>query len=462
LFEKLLSEFNSVFWVPIYILLFIIGFSFSIRTNFLQFRKFFYVISHTLGKAFKKSKSKEGAISSWQAVTTALGSTIGTGNIVGVTTAIVCGGPGAVFWMWFIAAFGMITKYAEVVLAIKFREKNKDGEWSGGPMYYIKKGLNWKFLAGLMAFLLSLAAITSGCLTQINSIATSLYDAMKLPRLATAIIFVIIIGLVIIGGVKRIGAFAEKIVPFMGVLYILGSLVVLIANYQNIPEAFASIFQDAFKLKSTAGGFAGYGIASAVHYGIARGTASSEAGLGSAPVVHAAADVSHPVKQGFYGILEVFVSSFIICTSTALVVLTAGIYDKNIYNKVLLSDGIAGLNSLNDAVAVISKSFSSVLGNSLGTIFLVSSIIFFSITTIIGWSYYGATSIEFLWNKKAAFIYKIIFLCFIIVGAFLNINIIWELSDITNGFMTIINIIALIGLSSTVIMLTKDFFNKRA
>jgi AGCS family alanine or glycine:cation symporter len=463
-FKKCIQTFNSYIWTPIYVMLFVIGIYFTFRTNFMQFRKFKFVIENTLGKVFKKSdKSKENSsgISSWQAVTTALGSTIGTGNIVGVTTAIVTGGPGSIFWMWLFAAIGMMTKYSEIVLAIKYREKNKAGEWAGGPMYYMKNGLHWNFYGKISAFLLAVGAITAGFLVQINSIALSLND-FGMPKITSGIIFTIVVGLVIIGGVKRIGSFAEKVVPFMGILYIVGSLAIILFNIRAIPAAFVSIFKDAFAFKKAAGGFIGYSISSAMHYGIARGTSSSECGLGSAPVVHAAANVDHPVKQGIYGILEVFFSSFVICTATALVILTAGVYNSNTYDAALSASGIEGLNGLDNAVTIVAKSFSSVLGNKLGSMFLTTSIIFFSVTTIIGWGYYGIAAVEFLWNKKVSFVYKIICLASLIVGSVLDVNLIWELCDTTNALMTILNLIAVIALSPVVLSLTKEFFSNKA
>ncbi|MDR1150717.1 MAG: amino acid carrier protein [Clostridiales bacterium] len=457
-----IAEINQKIWIPVYILLFVSGFYFSVLTNFLQIRKFFYVLKNTLGKIFENNKKIEkNSLSQWQALATALGSTIGTGNVIGTTAAIITGGPGSILWLWIFAILGMITKYAEILLALKYREKDEKHGYSGGPMYYIRNGMKKNKLAFIFALILILSSLNIVNL-QINSIALSIKDLTGIENYISGLFFAFLVGLVIVGGVKRIGSFSDKAVPFMVIIYFLGAIFTIFTNIDKIIPAFALIFSDAFKFKTAGSGLLGYTISSAIHYGVARGGQSCEAGLGTAPIVHATAEVDHPVKQGIYGILEVFVSSFIICTMTALVILTTGIYNRNVYDIVLSKSGIAGLNNLDNAVTLVSKSFESAMGLKLGGLFLSITIIFFSITTIIGWALYGEKAVLFIFNKKKyVFIYKIIFLTTIIIGSISNINFLWEINDISNALMFILNLIALISLRKIVIDITKSFFNKK-
>ncbi len=461
--SNIMKMVSNAIWTPLYFLLFGLGIYFTLKTNFFQVRKFKFMLKKTVGMIFDKQQSTDkGAFTPWQAVATSLGSTVGTGNIVGVSTAIVVGGPGAIFWMWIISFFGMMLKYSEIVLALKFREKNENGEWCGGPMYYIKNGLKLPLLASLFSILLVIAALTAGNIVQINSIALILEDYISVPSLLTGVIVAFIIALVVIGGMQSIGKVTEKLVPIMSIMYIAGSIFVFIVNIKYIPGVFASIFQEAFKLKSIGGGALGYGIFTAMHYGIARGTASSEAGLGSAPIAQAASNLKEPVEQALYGILEVFVSSMIICTSTALVILTGRIYDKNVYGNAILNFGLNGLKNLDHGVVLTAKSFASAMGLPIARLFVTLCIIFFALSTIIGYFYYGLKAIEFLFAKKSAGIYKFIFLAAIVIGSVIDINLVWELSDISDGLMAIPNLIALIFLSPIVLTETKKYFDKQS
>jgi AGCS family alanine or glycine:cation symporter len=328
-------------------------------------------------------------------------------------------------------------------------------------MYYIKNGMKNYKLAFLFATILILTSINTINI-QINSIALSVNNLAGIKNYIIGIFFAFVVGLVIIGGVKRIGSFSDKAVPFMAILYFLGALFTLFTNVDRIIPSLSLIFTEAFKFKTASAGLLGYTISSAIHYGVARGGQSCEAGLGTAPIVHATTNVDHPAKQAIYGVLEVFVSSFIICTMTALVVLSTGIYDKNIYNQVLSKNGLEGLNNLDNAVSIITKSFESSMGTKIGSIFLSTSIVFFALTTIIGFELYGEKAILFIFKKeKFIFIYKIIFLCFIIIGSMTNMHILWEINDITNALMFFVNLIALISLRKIVVQTTKEFFENK-
>ncbi len=449
---------STMIWTLLYFLLFGLGIFFTVKTNFFQVRKFKFMFQKTIGIIFdKKHSNVKGAFTPWQAVTTSLANTIGVGSIVGVSTAIVAGGPGSVFWMWVISFFGMMTKYAEIVLALKFREKNAKGEWCGGPMYYIKNGLKFPILAYLFAIFLTMVAFTTGNIMQVNSIALILKDYV--PNLFTGVTIAFVIALVVIGGMQSIGKVTAKLVPIMGLLYIVGSVFAIIVNIRYVPSAFVSIFQEAFKLKSFGGGVLGYGIFAAMHYGIARGTSSNEAGVGTAPIAHAASNLNEPVEQGLYGILEVFVSSFLICTFTALVILTGHVYDKVVYSNAIFKFGLNGLKNLDNGGVLTAKSFASAMGMPMAKIFITLCIIFFAISTIIGCFYYGLKAVEFLFGNKLIGIYKIIFLASILIGSVIDINLVWELCDITTGLMTISNLIALIFLAPIVLAETEKYFD---
>lgn len=435
---------NSFVWGPVMIALLMgTGFYFTARSGFLQFRKFGYVLKKTVGTLFsgKKQTKNGGAVTPFQALTTALAGTIGTGNIVGVATAITTGGPGAVFWMWISALFGMMTKYAEVVLAVKYREKNTRGEWKGGPMYYIQNGLHQKWLAVIFAVFASLAAFGIGNMTQGNAIASSMKNTFAIPPLLTGVVLAVLVALVVIGGVKRIGAITEKIVPFMSLFYIVCAVAVIAINYQNILPSFALIFEHAFKPAAAVGGFLGAGVQKAIQMGMARGIFSNEAGLGSAPIAHAAADTDHPVKQGMWGVFEVFADTIVVCTCTALVVLSSGLWNS----------GAKGSD-------LTTAAFSQALSGAGGVLVTVA-LFFFAFSTILGWSYYGEKSFEYLFGEKLILPYRIVFIAVILLGAVAELEVVWSIADTLNGLMAIPNLIGLIGLSGVVLKLTKEYFD---
>ena len=448
-FNFYLNKLNEIVWgIPMLILLVGMGIFLSIRLKFFQIIKFKLIIKETLMKIIKnilkpdKRKRGEGGITPFQALSTALAGTIGVGNIAGVATAIFIGGPGAVFWMWVSAFFGMMTKYSEVVLAVKYREKNKNGEYIGGPMLYIKKGLNSKFLANVFAFCAVLASFGMGNMTQANSISAALKTGFNIPQEVTGVIVALLVGIVIIGGIKRVASVTEKIVPFMSIFYILGAVIVIAANYQEIPKSFSLIFGEAFKFKAVSGGILGSVMIKAMYAGIARGVFSNEAGLGSSSIAHAAAITDHPARQGLWGAFEVFLDTLVVCTITALAIITTGVWRSGELNGVDLSV----------------SAFYSVLGD-YGVWFLALSILLFAFATIIGWSYYGEKCIEFLFSEKMLTPYKFIFVIFVFIGSVLELNTVWKISDTFNGLMAIPNLIALLFLSGIVVKTTKDAFN---
>lgn len=444
--ESVNGVINDFVWGPVMLMLLVgTGIYFSIFTGLLQIRKFSFVMKNTIIKIFhKEENSADGDISPFQALTTALAATVGTGNIAGVATAIALGGPGAIFWMWISAFFGMMTKFAEVVLAIHYREKNELGNWVGGPMYYMSKGLNFKWLGVIFSIFGALAAFGIGNMVQSNSVAAALESSFHIPPIVTGITLSIAAGLVILGGINRIASVTEKIVPFMAGFYIIGSLIVIIINISELPIAFELIFRSAFAPQAAVGGFTGATIMMAMRRGIARGVFSNEAGLGSAPIVHAAAKTDHPVRQGFWGIFEVFADTLVICTLTALVIITSGLW----------SSGITG-------AALTTNAFNKALPG-IGGIIVAIGILFFAFSTILGWAYYGERCAEYLFGSKINKIYRILWIPLITVGAVGNLELIWDIADTLNGLMAIPNLIALLGLSGVVFKLTKDFFENKA
>ena len=435
---------NGFVWgPPMLILLVGTGIYLSLRTNFFSITKLGYIMKNTLLKIFDKSSGGEGEISAFQAVSTALAATVGTGNIAGVATAIALGGPGAIFWMWVAAIFGMTTKYAEVVLAINYREKTEDGRFVGGPMYYITNGLNLKWLAYIFAFFGAVAAFGIGNMVQSNSIAESLFVTFGMSKLLTGIILAIAAAVVIVGGIKKIGAVTEKLVPFMAAFYILGGLLIIIINAARIPEAFGLIFSTAFTGTAAIGGFAGSTLKIAMTRGVARGVFTNEAGLGSAPIAHAAATTDHPVRQGLWGVFEVFVDTIVICSITALAILTTGVW----------RDGATG-------AALTTQAFSHGLPGTWGGIIVSIGILLFAFSTILGWEYYGERCAEYLFGPKVNNIYRILWIPFIVLGAIGGLEQIWDLADTMNGLMAIPNLVGVVGLSGVVIKLTKEFFSK--
>ena len=434
------SAVNSFVWGPPMLFLLVgTGVYLTIGTKFFSILKLGYVLRNTLLKIFSKDQAGEGEITPFQAVATALAATVGTGNIAGVATAIALGGPGAVFWMWVSAVFGMATKFGEVVLSINYREKTQDGRFVGGPMYYIANGLNLKWLATVFAVFGALAAFGIGNMVQSNSVAASLQESFNISPLVTGLVLAVLTALVILGGIKRIGSVTEKLVPGMAVIYILGAVFIIFMNGSHIPEAFGLIFGNAFTGTAAVGGFAGSTLAMAVRFGVARGVFSNEAGLGSAPIAHAASTTDHPVRQGLWGVFEVFMDTIVICTLTALAILVSGLWNT----------GVTG-------AALTTQAFDEAI---LGGGYIVSiGIMLFAFSTILGWSYYGERCAEYLFGVKAIVPYRIIWIPFVVIGAIGGLEFIWDLADTMNGLMAIPNLVGILLLSGTVLRLTKEFF----
>lgn len=452
------GKLNDFIWGPVMLVAFLaVGLMFTIRTGVFQISKFKYWIDVTFMQLFKDKKvihtDDKHAISQFQSLCTALAATIGTGNIAGVATAIAAGGPGAVFWMWLSAFLGMMTNYAENTLGIKYRYKNAKGDWVGGAMIYIEKGLGWKWLAVIFSIFCGLASFGIGNMSQVNSIASGLQNSFHINPMITAVILMVFVSLVIIGGIKRIASVAEKVVPFMAIFYIIGGLIVIFANVANVPAAFGMIFQEAFNFRAVGGGVLGYGIALAMRKGISRGVFSNEAGLGSSVMVHSASDVKEPVVQGMWGIFEVFADTIVVCTITALTILTSGVYNMDEY----LANIEAGVENVSGA-ALTSAAFSSVI--PFGGEFVAIAIMLFAFSTVLGWSYYGERAIEYLFGLKAILPYKIIFVCVIFLGCNMSLNLVWDISDTLNGFMALPNLIAVVLLSGEVVKMTKEYIQR--
>jgi len=439
------SAINSVVWGPVLLILVLgTGTYLSFMTGFFSITKIGYVLKNTLFKMFAKDDKGEGEVTAFQAVSTALAATVGTGNIAGVATAIALGGPGAVFWMWLAAIMGMTTKFAEVVLAVNYREKTEDGRFVGGPMYYITNGLgkSWKWLAVLFAFFGTFASFGIGCMVQSNSVALSAESTFGIPVLATGIVLAILTAVVIVGGIKRIGAFTEKLVPFMAALYILGGLWLLISNAAKIPAAFGMIFSNAFTGTAAVGGFAGTVMMQAIRFGIARGIFTNEAGLGSAPIAHAAATTDHPVRQGLWGVFEVFTDTIVICSITALSILVTGVWETG------ESGAVLSAMAFDTGIPVVGR-------------FIVSiGLILFAYSTILGWEYYGERCLEYLAGTKPIIVYRLLWVVAVVVGAIGGLEFMWDLADTLNGLMAFPNLVGVLILSPVVFKLTREFFAK--
>ncbi|WP_236354712.1 alanine/glycine:cation symporter family protein [Konateibacter massiliensis] len=450
---------NRFIWGPVMLALFLgIGLMFTVRTGFFQLFKIRLWLGNTLFACFKKTDARKtkdkNSISQFQALCTALASTMGTGNIAGVATAIAAGGPGTIFWMWLSAFLGMMTGFAEKTLGIKYRYKNKDGFWVGGAMVYIERGLGLKWLAVLFSIFCAFASFGIGNMAQINSISSSLYNSFDIPPIWTGVVVASLVSLVIMGGIKRIAKVTEKLVPLMSLLYMIGAFAVLAANADAIPSAFSLIMKEAFQVKSVGGGIAGYGVATAMRIGISRGVFSNEAGLGSSVMVHSASDVKEPVIQGMWGMFEVFADTLVVCTLTALVILTSGVYNMETY----LANTAANIPNL-DGAPLTANCFSSVI--PYGAQFVAVSILCFALATLIGWSYYGERAVEYLFGTKAVFPYKLCYVIVIVIGSVASIRLVWEISDTLNGFMAIPNLIALVLLSGEVVQLLRDYLKKQ-
>lgn len=449
---------NTVAWV--YILLpcvFVGGVIFTVGNNGVQFRRFGYAMKNTIGKMFKKVDAGAGEVTPLQAVTTALAATVGTGNIVGTSQAIALGGYGAIFWLWIAAMLGMVIKYSEVTLSINFRERDSKGDWVGGPMYYIKNGLGkkWNWLAILFCIFAVLASFGIGNMSQANSIKGSISDAIgafssagvnqEVVDWSVGIILAVITGLVLFGGIKRIGSVTEKLIPFMSILYIIFTLVVIIGNIGSVGEAFGKIFSAAFTPQAVLGAGVGITFKNAVVWGLRRSAFSNEAGLGSAAIAHAAAKTEGPVQQGLFGIFEVFMDTIVICTLTALTIIISGVD---------IQFGTVPGSTL------ISQAFATVWGSKVASLFVALALMMFAYSTILGWSLYGTRCTQYLFGLKGAKIYQAIFICVIVIGCVIKIEAAWNIADTLNGLMAIPNFIALFALSPVVFKLTKDYFKK--
>lgn len=455
--ESINNVVNNFIWgVPAMICIVGVGLLLSIRTGFLQIRKFPYAMKVTIGRMLKKREASDGALTPFQAVCTALAATVGTGNIAGVAGAIAIGGPGAVFWMWISALLGMCTKFSEVTLAVHFREKNAEGDLVGGPMYYIKNGLKkqWHWLAYLFAAFGVLTVFGTGNATQVNTITTAIDSALynygviseqnvSTLNLVIGIILAVLIGLILLGGIKRIGQVAEKLVPFMAVIYIILAIGVVILNYRNIPTVFASIFKGAFSPASVTGGAVGSFFMS-MKKGVSRGIFSNEAGLGTGSIAHACADTRKPVKQGFFGIFEVFVDTIVICTLTALVILCSGVP--------------VGYGDAAGAELTI-LGFTSTYGSWV-SIFTAIAMCCFAFSTIIGWGLYGTRCVEFLLGTRANRPFMILYALVAIVGATMELGLMWNIAETFNVLMVIPNLIAVFLLSGVVVRLVKEYFDR--
>lgn len=438
---ELLKSFENLLWgFPLIIGIIGTGIYISLKTKAIQFRKLPFALNNTLGKIFEKpNKENKGDISPFGALATALAATVGTGNIVGVSLAMILGGPGAIFWMWLAALLGMATKFSEVTLALAFREK-KNGQYVGGPMYYIEKGLNNKKLAKTFAIFAGIAVFGIGDSTQANAIANVLHDSFGINTIISGFILSILAGIVIVGGINSITKVTEKLVPLMSFLYIVGCLWILILNKANILPAFKSIFVGAFNPKSLGGSFAGLSVKAIISAGVARGVFTNEAGLGSSPMAHACASTDHPVRQGLWGISEVFVDTIIICTMTALVILSTNV----------------DITDTNNAASLVARAFAT--GSSIGNLIVSLGLSLFAFSTILGWAYYRETALRYLFGEKIIIPYRIFYVIFVFLGANMDLGLVWIVANILNGLMALPNLYALINLSPIVVKLSKDFF----
>ena len=457
--ESINNVVNNFIWgVPAMICIIGVGLVLSFRTRFLQIRKFPYAMKVTIGRMFRKKQAADGAMTPFQAVCTALAATVGTGNIAGVAGAIAIGGPGAVFWMWISALLGMCTKFSEVTLAVHFREKNDKGEFVGGPMYYIKNGLkkHWHWLAYLFAAFGVITVFGTGNATQVNTITTAIdsalfnygiisKDSVSNINLVIGIVLAVLLALILLGGIKRIGQVTERLVPFMALFYVVLALGVVILNINHVPAVFKEIVEGAFSPASVTGGVVGSFFMS-MKKGVSRGIFSNEAGLGTGSIAHACADTRKPVKQGFFGIFEVFVDTIVICTLTALVILCS---------EVPITYGQAA------GAELTISGFTATYGNWV-SLFTAVAMCCFAFSTIIGWGLYGARCIEFLFgtkvNKPFMFVYSLV----AIVGATLDLGLLWSIAETFNGLMAIPNLIAVFLLSGVVVKLVREHFDLEA
>ena len=459
--SKVNDAVNSFVWgIPMLVLLIGTGILMTVLTKFFQLSHIGHWFKNTIGGIFKDrhitrhTDKDDKSISQFQSLCTALAATIGTGNIVGVASALVAGGPGAIFWMWIVAFFGMMTNYSENVLGIYYRRKNEKNEWCGGAMYYLKDGLGsykgFKQVGAVLAVLFSifclLASFGIGNMSQVNSISINMNSAFEIPAKVVGIVLAVLAALVIVGGLKRIASVTEKLVPFMAIIYIIGTLVIFIINIGQCGAIFSAIFKGAFGLRAVGGGIVGSGIKLALTWGMKRGVFSNEAGLGSSVMVHSNSNVKEPVRQGMWGIFEVFADTIVVCTLTAFAVLSSDLVD--------LETG--AVLSTSEGSALVGEAFSTVFGKA-GPAFIALAILLFAFSTVLGWSHYGSKAWEYLFNTKSTIIYKIVFIVMIYEGAVMKQNLAWDLSDTFNVLMAIPNLIGVLSLSPIVVKITKNY-----
>ncbi|GCD11922.1 alanine/glycine:cation symporter family protein [Clostridium tagluense] len=433
-FGQLVAQIDSWIWgIPLIVLLFGTHLFLTFRLKFIQ---------RYIFKAIKLSVTKDdfgvGDVSQFSALTTALAATIGTGNIVGVATAVGLGGPGAVLWCWLTGVFGIATKYSESLLSVKYRVKTKDGTMAGGPMYVLEHALNAKWAGVLFAVFTSIAAFGIGCMVQANSVSSMVYETFKIPTWATGLVIAVLVAVVILGGIKKIAKVCDILVPFMAIFYVIGCIILLIIGYKTIGSTIVLIFKDAFSPQAAAGGFAGAGVMMAMRYGVSRGLFSNESGLGSAPIVAAAAQTRNPVKQALVSATGTFWDTVVVCAMTGLVIVNSGLWQEGVKGAALTKGAFA-------AIPVI------------GPIILTVGLLTFVFSTILGWSYYGEKAIEYLLGKKAILPYRILWVIFVYVGSVFSLNLVWDLADLFNGLMALPNLIALIVLSPVIVSETKKY-----
>ncbi|MCK3658442.1 sodium:alanine symporter [Pasteurellaceae bacterium Pebbles2] len=441
--DSILSSINSFIWgAPLLILLSGTGLYLTLRLGFIQIVQ----LPRALVYMFKREQGQgqAGDVSAFAALCTALSATIGTGNIVGVATAVQAGGPGAIFWMWLVALLGMATKYAEGLLAVKYRVRDKNGFMAGGPMYYIERGLGLKWLAKLFAvFGVLVAFFGIGTFPQINAITHAMQDTFSVPIGVSATVMTLLVAAIILGGVKRIATVSTVVVPFMAILYVATSVLILVLNADKVPAAIALIVHSAFDPQAALGGALGLTVMKAIQSGVARGIFSNEAGLGSAPIAAAAAQTKEPVRQGLISMTGTFLDTIIVCTMTGLVLVITGVWNSGV-------EGAAATN----------LAFAQGLGNSIGATIVTIGLLFFAFTTILGWCYYGERCFVYLFDIRGIKIYRTIFIALVGCGAFLELQLIWILADIVNGLMAFPNLVALIGLRHVIVSETKDYFQR--
>lgn len=442
-FESLIAEIGGLIWgIPTIVLLVGTGIWLTIRLKGIQFTKLWRSLYMALIKR-KEDSAEEGDITHFQALMTALSATVGTGNIAGVATAIAIGGPGALFWMWITGLVGMATKYSEALLAVEYREVDKNGNMSGGPMYYISKGLGWKWLGALFAFFAAIATFGIGNTVQSNSVADAMLTAFNVPTWITAIVLMVAVGLVILGGIKSIGKVTGLVVPIMIVFYMGGALVIILLHITEIPGVFALIFQEAFTPTAGKGGFLGASVMLTIRMGVARGVFSNESGLGSSPIAAAAAQTKNPVNQALVSMTQTFIDTLVVCTMTGLVIILSGNW----------------MTQMNGA-ELTAISFTHGLGSEIGEYIVSIGLTLFAYSTLLGWSYYGEKSIEYLIGEKAIMPYRIVFTIFVGIGAVSKLGLVWGIADIFNGLMAFPNLIGLLLLTPVIVKVTNKYIKE--